>query len=668
MQFDVRAYGALGDGVHDDTAAIQAAIDAAAAGGGEVVIPEGVFIISGTGDPTDGCLQIKSNVTISGQGMGVTSLKLADGYAGSVTGLVRSAYGEETHDFGMSNLTLDGNRAHTTGKVDGWFNGYIPGGEGHDSNVVLDGVEIKDCSGYGFDPHEQTLNLTISNSLAHGNGLDGFVADYQSHGAFINNVAYGNDRHGFNIVTSTHDFVLSGNVAYQNGGAGIVVQRGSDDRDSVTNVVISGGEVYGNANEGVLVKMSTHITIERVNIHDNGSAGLRLYGSSDSKVLDNSIHNNAQAGAVPEVIIQSYDDTQGISGRYYNGAHNLVQGNTIVGSDASTYGIAERRQEGTAHNSFFGNTVEHTSKGDTLVYGQGSQVLAEVPVNRIEGSDGKDTLMGTDGNDVIIGGGGADKLTGGDGHDTFRLYAITDSYRSATQSYADRITDFDADHDLLDVAGLGFTGLGDGLNGTLAVSYNDNTGRTYLKSYEADADGNRFEVTLDGNLMGKLDASNVIFEHRLLGTDGNDRLTGTDASEIIDGAAGADVLTGGGGHDVFRFSALLDSYRNYGLSKEEGNHGDLITDFNVTTDKIDLSALGFTGLGNGREGTLVAVLNDAGDKTYLKSRDVDAEGNQFEFAMTGNLLGQLTEANIIFAPAPLAEEQHLLGVQPDLGG
>lgn len=40
--YDVRAFGATGDGVTKDTAAIQAAIDAAgSAGGGEVRVPAG---------------------------------------------------------------------------------------------------------------------------------------------------------------------------------------------------------------------------------------------------------------------------------------------------------------------------------------------------------------------------------------------------------------------------------------------------------------------------------------------------------------------------------------------------------------------------------------------------------------------------------------------------
>lgn len=66
--FDVKTYGALGDGTTDDRAAIQSALDAAkAAGGGTVFVPAGTYLIKRP-------LILGSKVTLQGAGRGVTTI------------------------------------------------------------------------------------------------------------------------------------------------------------------------------------------------------------------------------------------------------------------------------------------------------------------------------------------------------------------------------------------------------------------------------------------------------------------------------------------------------------------------------------------------------------------------------------------------------------------
>ena len=68
--FSVLDYGAAGDGVADDTAEIQAAIDAVeAAGGGVVYFPRGTYLI------TAGLVVDQQKVSLRGAGMGVAILK-----------------------------------------------------------------------------------------------------------------------------------------------------------------------------------------------------------------------------------------------------------------------------------------------------------------------------------------------------------------------------------------------------------------------------------------------------------------------------------------------------------------------------------------------------------------------------------------------------------------
>ena len=131
--FNVADYGAVADPAVNNAPMIQAAIQAAHdAGGGLVYIPPGVYGIAGTDRPADGGVRLLDNVFLKGAGMGETTLRVVDGFDKDLTGIVRSPTNEITKNFGVADLSLDGNRDHNpTGKmwrkIDGeWTRGDVP--------------------------------------------------------------------------------------------------------------------------------------------------------------------------------------------------------------------------------------------------------------------------------------------------------------------------------------------------------------------------------------------------------------------------------------------------------------------------------------------------------------------------------------------------------------
>lgn len=118
-QYDVKSqFGAKGDGVSNDSSAIQNAINtASASGGGLVAFPPGTYICSGITPAT--------NVYLVGSGYGNTILKLANGantdLIAAQTNLINlsASFGTSPtgtlHTFGIGNMTLDGNYQNQTG-------------------------------------------------------------------------------------------------------------------------------------------------------------------------------------------------------------------------------------------------------------------------------------------------------------------------------------------------------------------------------------------------------------------------------------------------------------------------------------------------------------------------------------------------------------------------
>lgn len=107
---NVRDFGALGNGITDDTVAIQAAIDSLPATGGSVFFPTGTYMVSTIRG--DGSAGGKTNVSLYGEGSSSHIKKLANSAIATVDGKRNSVIQFLTgNNHAVRNLKIEGNNS-----------------------------------------------------------------------------------------------------------------------------------------------------------------------------------------------------------------------------------------------------------------------------------------------------------------------------------------------------------------------------------------------------------------------------------------------------------------------------------------------------------------------------------------------------------------------------
>lgn len=111
LSLSVKQFGAIANGVVDDTKAIQTAIDSVAKnGGGTIFFPEGTYKIL-IQPQASRALTIYKNVALKGEGYQKSVIKLGDRQGNYSAILTGSALSSDLSNFSLQHLTIDANSA-----------------------------------------------------------------------------------------------------------------------------------------------------------------------------------------------------------------------------------------------------------------------------------------------------------------------------------------------------------------------------------------------------------------------------------------------------------------------------------------------------------------------------------------------------------------------------
>ncbi|MDR3591504.1 MAG: glycosyl hydrolase family 28-related protein [Negativicutes bacterium] len=276
---NVTSYGAKGDGVTNDTAAIQAAINAIPATGGTVVIPAGTYMIDAVKS-----INLKSNVTL--QMSPTTTLKAISNSSTSYALL---------NLYNVSNVIITGgvllgDRTSHIGTTGEWGMGIqIMGSTG----VSVTGTTAKNCWGDGF--YIGSVGSKVSQNIT----LTDIVSD-------------NNRRQGLSIVSGVNLQIVRPKLTNTNGTApsdGIDIEPNAI-TDILQNVVITSPYTANNKGDGIgidLAKLkgtSAPVSISILSHQDTGSyMGMEIYNTWDvilpgTLLIDKPIWTNSRYNAL----------------------------------------------------------------------------------------------------------------------------------------------------------------------------------------------------------------------------------------------------------------------------------------------------------------------------------------------------------------------------------
>jgi polygalacturonase len=270
----VRNYGAVGDGVHDDTAAFQAAINALPSTGGTITVPAGTYLIDAVRS-----VKLRSYMLLSIDPLAkiVAKPNAADNY--------NVLLADNIHDVEIAGGQVIGERDKHLGTT---------GESGHcirvrgSSRVTIRDIRL--ANGWGDGLCVGPKPVYQKNYI------------YSSDVAVSNIVCTNNRRNGMSIGNVLGMKVYDSEFSYTNGTApqcGIDIEPDADidGTGHCYQVWLENCVMRKNARYGVNVwKRSHNLTITKCTIEENGTCGLVTRELSSANLSGNTICNNQSTG------------------------------------------------------------------------------------------------------------------------------------------------------------------------------------------------------------------------------------------------------------------------------------------------------------------------------------------------------------------------------------
>jgi hypothetical protein len=311
---NVRNYGAFGDGIHDDTAAIQRAISSLPSTGGTVYIPAGTYLIDAVKNVR---LRSLMHLQLDPAAKLVAKPNAAD------RSYVINAY--KVNDVEISGGQVVGERDQHLGTTGEW---------GHC-------VMVRGCK--RVTVRDMRMSKGWGDGLSIG-AADGSVTVLSEDVVVANVVCSGNRRQGLTIGRSKNIRVYDSEFSYTGGikpSCGIDIEPDLVGTSITDGVLIENCWIHNNASNGVMAyKQVRNVTIQGCTIERNQGYGILAISAVNGKILNNNLSHNRLYGVGVRVATTGY----AISGNTFRNNKTLYFGvtnttttpTTITGTSTTT--------------------------------------------------------------------------------------------------------------------------------------------------------------------------------------------------------------------------------------------------------------------------------------------------------------------------------------------